>query len=158
MMIEPKLLAPEVARDVPGAKETVFAAGRETEYGGLRYYDRAEFESLGLTWEAFLARARESADRTMEALEPEYMRNEQGVIEYAVLRSKGQRTAGVILGEAFRKAFRKSLGEELVVAIPDRSIQRNSGTTPATTIDPGGVGLILEQNGWSIHPPARAMR
>jgi len=42
--------------------------------------------------------------------------------------------------------------------MPARSIQWKDGFRPTTTIDPGGRGFRLEQNGWSIHPPARARR
>ncbi len=118
--IEPKLMAPAVSKAIPGAKETVLAAARETEFGDLRYYDREEFESLGLTWEAFLERGRRSADLLMGTLEVEYIRDEREVIQYALIRSESHRTAGVILGEAFRKEFRETLGPELVVVIPDR--------------------------------------
>lgn len=120
VVIEPKVMAPAVSRKIPGAKESVLAAARETEFGGLRYYDREEFESLGLTWNAFLERARRSADRVMESLEVEYFRDDREIIQYAILQSESQRTAGVVLGAAFRKAFLETLGPELVVVIPDR--------------------------------------
>ena len=120
VVIEPKVMVPAVARAIPGAKETVLAAARETEFGGLRYYDKEEFESMGLTWEAFLERGRRSADQLMGTLEVEYIRDEREVIQYALIRSENHRTAGVVLREAFRKEFRETLGPELVVVIPDR--------------------------------------
>lgn len=121
VLIEPKLLATKLFRSIPGAKTTVFVPGRETEYGGLEYYDDENFKKLELEWEAFFERARESSDRLVEILEPEYVRDHAEVIQYAILRSKNQRTAGVILGEKFREKFRKTIGDELVVLIPDRN-------------------------------------
>ena len=120
VVIEPRVMAPAVSRAIPGAKETVLAAARETDFGGLRYYDLEEFESMGLTWEAFLERARRSADQLMATLKVEYIRDDREIIQYALIRSESQRTAGVVLGEAFRKEFRETLGSELVVILPDR--------------------------------------
>ena len=42
--------------------------------------------------------------------------------------------------------------------MPARSMNQNWGSTPTTTIKPGGDGLCFETNGWSIHPPAKANR
>ena len=44
------------------------------------------------------------------------------------------------------------------VAMPARSMYRTVGCNPTTTMDPGGAGLCRDMNGWSIHPPANAMR
>ena len=44
------------------------------------------------------------------------------------------------------------------VAMPARSMKRNVGSKATTTIEPGGAGLSRETNGWSIQPPAKAMR
>ena len=46
----------------------------------------------------------------------------------------------------------------VLVAMPQRSIHLKSGSIATTTIEPGGSGLFRETNGWSIHPPAKAMR
>ena len=44
------------------------------------------------------------------------------------------------------------------VAMPQRSIHRNVGSTATVTMEPGGSGLSRETKGWSIQPPAKAMR
>ena len=46
----------------------------------------------------------------------------------------------------------------VLVPMPQRSMKRQVGSSATTTIEPGGVGLCCETNGWSIHPPANAMR
>src|ERR1700690_2918351 len=42
--------------------------------------------------------------------------------------------------------------------MPARSINQRSGSRPTTTIEPGGDGLWIDTNGWSIQPPASARR
>ncbi|MFV1994242.1 MAG: hypothetical protein ACC661_02305 [Verrucomicrobiales bacterium] len=121
VLIEPKLMAPAVSREIPGARSTVLVAARETDYGGLEYYDKEAFEALGKSWEAFYREARERADALLLTLEPEFKRDSRGVIEYALLSSESQRTAGVVLAAKFLERFRESLGDELVVMIPNRS-------------------------------------
>ena len=44
------------------------------------------------------------------------------------------------------------------LAMPERSIGRKSGSICTTTIEPGGLGLWRETNGWSIQPPASCRR
>ena len=65
-------------------------------------------------------------------------------------------SAGSRLG---RRPFQSSMATFRVpVAMPARSMKRNVGSSPTTTIEPGGQGLCRETNGWSIQPPAKAMR
>ena len=44
------------------------------------------------------------------------------------------------------------------LAMPERSIGRKVGSICTTTIEPGGLGLWRETNGWSIQPPASCRR
>src|SRR5215469_2436655 len=46
----------------------------------------------------------------------------------------------------------------VLLAIPLRSIGRKLGSICTTTIEPGGLGLCRETNGWSIQPPANCSR
>jgi hypothetical protein len=46
----------------------------------------------------------------------------------------------------------------VLVAIPQRSMNGNAGSSETTTIEPGGSGFRREMNGWSIQPPASATR
>ena len=119
MLIEPTLEKAEVSSEIPGAERTQLVAAKE-EPGGVRYYTRAEYEALGLDWLQFVVKSRESADRLLAALEPEYERDHRGVVKYALLRSENHRTAGVVLAPKFREKFKKTLGEDLIVLIPDR--------------------------------------
>jgi hypothetical protein len=119
MLIEPTLEKAEVSSDIPGAERTQLVAARE-DTGGVRYYTQAEYEALGLDWLQYVAKSRESADRLLAVLEPEYERDHRGVVKYALLRSENHRTAGVVLAPKFREKFKKTLGEDLIVLIPDR--------------------------------------
>ena len=44
------------------------------------------------------------------------------------------------------------------LAMPERSIGRKSGSICTTTMEPGGLGLWRDINGWSIQPPASCRR
>jgi len=46
----------------------------------------------------------------------------------------------------------------VLVPIPQRSIKRTVGWIATTTIEPGDVGLSFDTKGWSIQPPANAIR
>jgi hypothetical protein len=45
-----------------------------------------------------------------------------------------------------------------VLGRQERSMNRTIGSSETTTIEPGGHGFRLDTNGWSIQPPASAMR
>src|ERR1017187_7113030 len=46
----------------------------------------------------------------------------------------------------------------VLLPMPERSIGRKFGSICTTTMEPGGLGLCREANGWSIQPPASCRR
>jgi hypothetical protein len=46
----------------------------------------------------------------------------------------------------------------VLVPMPLSSMKRTVGCKDTTTIEPGGSGFSLDRKGWSIHPPAKAIR
>jgi hypothetical protein len=65
-------------------------------------------------------------------------------------------SAGSRAGSRRFQSFRAT--SRVPVAKPARSMNQQVGSRPTTTIEPGGAGSSRETNGWSIHPPAKAMR
>lgn len=119
LLIEP-LDGPAVKQPIKGADRTALVPGRETSIG-VRYYTAQEFEELKLGWAGFRAKAAETADRVIARMKPEWFRDPKGLVRYAVLKSSSQLTASTVFGQKFRALFRESMGDELVLLIPDRS-------------------------------------
>lgn len=119
VLIEPSFERPGVFEKIAGAKRTVLVPARETALG-MEIYGKEAFDELGLTWEEFAAKAAPGADRLLSTLKPRYERDHRGVVTHAVLESENHRTASLVLAPSFREMFRKTLGSELVVLIPNR--------------------------------------
>lgn len=119
LLIEPKD-GPPVSKVLKGAKMTALVPGRETSVGGVRYYTVKEFEALGLGWSGFTRKAEATATRVLAGLKPEVTKDAKGFVSSAVLRGKSHLTAGVVLAPKFYEMFRATMGDDLVVLIPDR--------------------------------------
>ena len=118
--IAPKSALPQVARAIPGARDTVLAAAARTGSGGMRLLEERELDALRLGWEEFAAKAAAAASTELAKLKPELLRDRNGVIECVLLRTKppGDITA-VVLAPDFLARFAPLLGSKLLVAIPD---------------------------------------
>jgi hypothetical protein len=119
LLIEPKD-GPPVSKLLKGAKNTALVPGRETRLGGVRYYTAAEFEAMGLGWPGFTRKAEATATRVLATLTPELTKDAKGYVSSAVVRGKSHLTAGVVLSPRFYELFRTSMGDDLVLLIPDR--------------------------------------
>lgn len=119
LLLEPKD-GPAVSKLLKGAKMTALVPGRETRVGGVRYYTAAEFEALGFGWEGFTRRAEATASRMLATLKPEVTKDAKGFVTSAVVRGKSHLTAGVVLSPKFYEMFRATMGDDLVLLIPDR--------------------------------------
>lgn len=119
LLIEPKD-GPAVQQLLKGAKMTALVPGRETRLGGVRYYTEAEFATLGLGWKDFTRKAEATAARVLATLKPEVTKDARGFVTSAVLRGKSHLTAGVVLAPKFYEMFRGTMGDDLVLLIPDR--------------------------------------
>lgn len=113
-------MKPHVAFPIARAERTVWVPGMVVENGGVELLSRAQFEALGVTWEAFRERAANNASGGLAAIEPEYFRNKARVIEYAALASDQPIVSALVLAPEFLKKFEHVLGPKLLVAIPSR--------------------------------------
>jgi len=119
LLIEPKD-GPPVSQLLKGGKQTALVPAKETSIGGVRYYTQAEFEATGLGWRGFRRKAEATATRVLGTLKPEVTKDGKGFVTSAVLRGKSHLTAGVVLSPKFYEMFRATMGDDLILLIPDR--------------------------------------
>lgn len=119
LLIEPKD-GPQVSQRIKGSEQTVLVPGKETSIGTVRYYTKSEFDALGLGWRGFTKKAEATATRVLGQLEPVLTKDKKGFVTSAVLRGSSHLTAGVVLSPKFYEQFRTTMGDDLVLLIPDR--------------------------------------
>jgi hypothetical protein len=117
--LEPNFMRPTSAQAIPGAKATTLAAGTWTD-GDLKPFTKAEFETLGLTWEEFFARATARASADLATLKPRFERDVKKIITYATLSSDQPIVAAAVLAPEFLELWQDNLGEKVIVVIPNR--------------------------------------
>ena len=117
--LEPAVLRTEAAQLLPGSQKTVIVPAKPDELG-LSRLSKAEFAATGLKWEQFLTRAATTAAAHLKTLKPDIHRDKKNVAQYAVLKSDSHLTASVILCPEFFTQFRETIGDKLVVLVPDR--------------------------------------
>ena len=98
--------------------ELVAAIRGESE---VSYLSRAGFEALKMDWPAFAEKTRENAEAELKAVTTEYTRDRKKVILYAKLHSPHALIASAILAPKFLDLFKNTLGEKVLVVIPNRS-------------------------------------
>ena len=117
--LEPKSSRAPVTLPIAGAERTVLCAGF-LEEDGLRALTKAELAAMGIGMDRFAGRARENAHADLAGLRPRYERNRQRVIEYAELQSTKPIVTSAVLGPKFLQLFKDTLGEKVLVAVPNR--------------------------------------
>jgi hypothetical protein len=118
VLIEPAE-GPQVVKLISGSKLTGLVPGRETHIG-VRYYSAAEYTALGMSWPEFVKRSESAAARQLAKLTPEITRDAKGFVRFAVLRGKSHLTASSVFAPEFRSLFKSSMGDDLIVLIPNR--------------------------------------
>ena len=117
--LEPRSSHAAVTLPIAGAERTEVCAGFMEEEGP-RAMTKAELAGMGIEMARFAARARENAQADLAGLKPRYERNKKRVIEYAELRSEKPVVAGAVLAPKFAALFASTLGEKLLVVVPNR--------------------------------------
>jgi hypothetical protein len=117
VLIEPTFMRPEVSFPISGARHTVLVPGYMSA-GDPHYFSKKDWEALGLTWEAFRARAALNASE--KKLSGDLIRDRNKVVQYAAISSDYPLTATMVLAPDFLKKFKDIFGETVLVAIPDR--------------------------------------
>jgi hypothetical protein len=120
VLIEPKFMKAPVTAPIAGAQKSELAAAVAGE-AGPEVLTRAQFAALKVDWEAFAARAQTNADADLAGLKIEYVRDRKKVITYAVVRSERGLMASTVLVQKFRELFGDTLGDKVLVAVPNRT-------------------------------------
>lgn len=120
VLIEPKFMKPPVTYEIPKSQRAALVPALLDKDGEPVYLSAKEFKNLGVDWKTFLAAAGDNATAELKKLTPEYTRNRKKVIEYATLSSESDLTASTVLSPEFLKMFKDTLGDKVIVVIPNR--------------------------------------
>lgn len=118
-MVEPSFMDYKVRRKIAGSERTILALVRVIDgeiYGAEGGHERV----MDMAMKKIEPETRETAAEVFAALEPRYVRDKNGVIEYAVLESQNPLTASCVLAPGFAEKFSQTLGPDLLVALPNR--------------------------------------
>lgn len=121
LLPEPRALRTSISQPIEEAVRTVLTPAKESDYpGGVETYSAEEFRKLGFSAATFVERARAAADKRLAKLQPEYVRAEDGTIQYAVYRDESGMMATLLSAPSLGRIFQKIFGDKIWVAIPDR--------------------------------------
>ncbi len=120
ILIEPKFMKAPVSTPIASAEKTELVAAIMGE-SEVSYLRRAEFDAMKLDWPAFAEKTRASAEAELKAMTTAYTRDKKKVILYAKLHSPHALIASAILAPKFLDLFKNTLGEKVLIVIPNRS-------------------------------------
>lgn len=121
LVLEPKISRAALVMPITSASRTEIAAAWQSS-DGLELMTRAQFDALKTDWNQFSTRARTNSSADFAASKIEYVRNKKNVIEYAMIRSDAGLIASAVLAPEFFGAFKDSLGDDLLVSVPNRFV------------------------------------
>ncbi len=98
--------------------ELVAAVTGESE---VSYLSRAQFDALKMDWATFAEKAHSGATEELKAVTLDYVRDRKKVIVYAAVRSRHGLVGAAVLAPKFLNLFKNTLGEKVLVVIPNRS-------------------------------------
>jgi hypothetical protein len=117
--LEPSFMRTNVTSPIPGAKQTVMAAGH-FEKGEWVPFGKWDFAAAAGEWDKFAPRARQNAAADLAKLKPRYVRDARHTIIYAALESEEPIVASAVLASAFLDLWKETLGEKVLVVVPSR--------------------------------------
>ncbi|MEM7700200.1 MAG: hypothetical protein AAF236_17540, partial [Verrucomicrobiota bacterium] len=107
--------------EIAGAKATRLVPYYEWDFG-IRPFTEAAWQEQGLTWSEFMRTAVGLADELAGEIEPRYIRDHRGVIDYAIVRGDDPFLTSVVLSARFRELFEETLGDRLHVIVVGRQL------------------------------------
>ena len=117
--LESKAMRAPVSAPLSGAARTELAAGF-LHGQELTWLGKADFAAMHLEWKQFAAKARVNSSADLRALTPRYARDRKQVIQYAELTSGAPVVASAVLAADFLARFRETLGEKVLLVVPNR--------------------------------------
>jgi len=119
VLLEPKSMRREVTWEIPGAQRTVIAP---VVVDGIDYLypSRKILGQFRVEAGAIQELAAPAAAADLATLKPRYERDRKQVIQYAELRSDRPIVASAVLAPKFLKLFKDTLGEKVLLVVPNR--------------------------------------
>ena len=116
----PKFMEHKVARLLAGAKTTVLAVAKLTEFGP-EFPSLEDWQKAGVDDAMVLATTQKLAVEWLKQVKPELVRDKKKVVEYAVLRSDKVPICAAVLAPEFWKQFEEIFGPKMLVVMPNRN-------------------------------------
>lgn len=119
-MVEPSFMDYKVRRKIDGSERTILALVRVAD-GEVYAAEGGHEHVLNMAMKKIGPEAAETAAGVLASVKPEFVRDKNGVIQYAVIESKNPLTASCVLAPGFAEKFADTLGPDLLVALPNRN-------------------------------------
>jgi hypothetical protein len=120
LLPEPKFMAHDIVWPIAGSTQTVLLPvripGSEPEALTL-----TQTKNPALSRSQILNDAQKNASSFFATLTPTLVRDDRGVIRYAVLESTDPRLATCVLAPEFTEQFLETIGPDALIAIPNRN-------------------------------------
>ena len=120
VLIEPKFMKAPVNAPIAAAQKTELVAAIMGE-SEVSYLSRTQFAGMKMDWAAFAEKSRTSAETELKAVTTDYVRDRRKVIIHATVRSPRGLVSSAVLAPKFLDLFKNTLGEKVLVVIPNRS-------------------------------------
>ncbi len=112
-------MRPPVSYEIPLSKRAVLTPALMKE-GEPVYLSEKEFKALGVDWKAFLDAGAGKCDGGIEEADAGLHPRQKEGDHFATLTSESELTASTVLSPDFLKMFKDTLGDKVIVVIPNR--------------------------------------
>ena len=119
LLIEPTFMHYEATWPIDRAERTVLVPARYIN-GEVLPLKSDDIVTLEATRDKILASAPKAASEVLATLTPRFIRDDNKVIQCAVLESESPLTASAVLAPEFDSLFQETLGPNVLIAIPNR--------------------------------------
>jgi len=119
-MVEPSFMDYKVRRKIEGSERTILALVRVKD-GEIYAAEGGHDRIMNMAMKRIDAEAAQTAAGVFSSIRPQFVRDKNGVIQYAVLESANPLAASCVLAPGFAEKFADTLGPDLLVALPNRN-------------------------------------
>ena len=119
-MVEPSFMDYKVRRKIDGSERTIVALVRVRD-GEIYAAEGGHERIMDMAMKQIGPEALRVASGVLASIKPQFVRDKNGVIQYAVLESANPLTASCVLAPGFAEMFAATLGPDLLVALPNRN-------------------------------------
>lgn len=120
LLVEPSFTDYKMRRPIEGSRRTVLVVARVVD-GEIQPLTREEKKFVHMTYPMIREQALRNASAVFKRMKPTIVRDKKKVIQYASIESDDPLTASCVLAPEFAAAFEKTLGPDLLVAMPTRN-------------------------------------